>query len=436
MLSVDAFEEWLNEYLDALAQSQKALLNLGAAKLQNLSRTDLTSLFNDDVNIPKAMLELVQTSYTDTFQSFSGVLGNFDYSDLITRTNVSELYDLYNQDFLRPSTSLNNAQKYFGMNTFDDKLGVKRNFMNLISMMDEGDISNAKVGYDLNFYLRVLEVFYGPGEYNIADNRIAFLNSNTHWSAKAYDKIFDKQFYTKTSVKTMKGLCDSNIYPALSMAVGARFGNPVVANSTGMNGKYINYNNYIARSEDSFIPVLATSAEDYKSAIRIDQAVHDYNENDIAMFIHIKGMVGATEVSSDSGIPVKLHGVVRTINNEFVNVIVPNGDSVMDTDLDRQGYLYLETVDDDTELSIGYPEIVDITNLTAYMTAGGFDLTYTNPFTSEIGTTSFYILNCFNRDTRKALYIMGNAGRKSESKASASVSDNDNDNDNDGDDSS
>lgn len=38
LLSVDAMEEWINTYIDAMIQSEKALLNIGKARLSSLGR--------------------------------------------------------------------------------------------------------------------------------------------------------------------------------------------------------------------------------------------------------------------------------------------------------------------------------------------------------------------------------------------------------------
>jgi hypothetical protein len=436
MLALDAAEEWINEYVDAIAQSEKALLNIASARLEKLSRADLKSLFNDDVNIPGPLLELADTSYSDNFASQYSVVGNFDFDDLITRSNVENLYDLYNQSFMRPSTSLNNAQKYFGMGTYVDNFNVTRHFLNIVRFCSESSISNAKVGYDLNIYLTLMDVFYGANEFNIAENRSAFMNSNIHWSSKTYEKIFNKQFYTKTSVTTIKGLLDSNIYPSVIAAVAVRSGNLSVSSSTPL-GEYIHSTNIPQRSSSSLEVELQTSAEDKTSAIRVDMSTHRWSSDDVANWLHLRGMLVGGQTASDVFTNAHLYAIARKLSGNVVNLLTPAGSVYVDTDEERQKFLLLTRIDASLSLRISYPQIVDITNLSSFFSVGGSDLGGTHPMYSDmINHEALYILNVFDRDTRKTLYMMGEAGAKSEAKGEVLISDNDNDNENDGDDSS
>ena len=120
----------------------------------------------------------------------------------------------------------------------------------------------------------------------------------------------------------------------------------------------------------------------------------------------------------------------------MVNVVIPSASASLDTVAERQLFMY-QGVNSNTDIWNGYPEIVDITNLSSFYTAGGTDMVNLHPLYSEnLGDDVLYILNVFNRDTRRTLFELGNSSSKKEAKPSIVNSDNDNDNDNDGDDSS
>jgi hypothetical protein len=200
---------------------------------------------------------------------------------------------------------------------------------------------------------------------------------------------------------------------------------------------YINYTNIPARSTSSVEVELQTTVEDQKSAIRVDRSTHKWSVDDVANWLHLRGMVVGGQTSTDIFVNVHLYAIARKLSGNVVNLLTPSSHTYLDTDSERQQFLLMTKINDSQDLRISYPQIVDITNLSSFFSVGGKDLDTTHPMYSDfINHEALYILNVFDRDTRKSLYMMGGAGTKSEAKAEIVSSDNDNDNDNDGDDSS
>ena len=166
--------------------------------------------------------------------------------------------------------------------------------------------------------------------------------------------------------------------------------------------------------------------------------------NSFAQWLHIRGMFGSNTNADTRN--TRLHhtlGVVRRMGKEMVNLLCPTDSNALNSAAERHvmlwpGYIYLSNPSNSDYLfNIGYPEIVDITDITsgAEWTGrpGGYNMYIDTPYFDQyMPDTDFYILNVFHRDVRKSLYLMGLSASKSESKSSEQIV-NDNDNENDGD---
>jgi len=433
LLSLDGFEEWINIYIDAIIQSEKALLNIGAAELRSLGRADLKSLFNEDVNIPTIFLSLAATEWSDVYRGGYTTMPKFDYTDLITRTNVQELYDSFNQKYMRPSASLNFAQKYFGMGTTEDKLGFTRHLLHLVSVGQESAITpdhgtgQYKVGYGLNYAIKMLENFYGSGEKNIAKNRALFLERTSHWSTKSFADIFKKQFYTVTSPMIVKGLLDVNVYAPVHSAFMLR-STPVI-DSTGVTKE----TNSLTWNSGKVFDMVLHNDEDRTSVIRVDNQLNDWNLNSVSDWFVLNWLLSSSDRSTNNVIQNYVVGFTRAMSGDTANVLTFSGDADLNTSAERDVHGLFFDQNNSVPL-VGYPELINITNTGKYV-SNGLDTVLIRDG-SVLSHEEFIIYNAYGRDTVRNLILLGLGTSKSEAKASPVMSAEDNDNDNDGDDSS
>uniref|UniRef100_A0A2V0RKT8 Uncharacterized protein n=1 Tax=viral metagenome TaxID=1070528 RepID=A0A2V0RKT8_9ZZZZ len=309
------------------------------------------------------------------------------------------------------------------MGTYTTKTGAEMHFVSLLPVGLEASNANRKVGYGLDYALKLLEEFYGANENNIAVNRDAFFKTGVHWTVKAYDKLFKRSFYTHTSPSIVKGLADAQVFPALYSNTFATSG------SLGASGGYINSTNKILWSTTGLESTIIHSEEDKTSAIHVSRNHFDWTADDVANWLYYRQLVYGASANADIHLPLVAYCLVRRINDEVINLVVPTGSAV--SDVYKKANIGLIT---DIALShdsyFGYPKVIDITN-DGLSVAGG--LVKDDLINHFVNNEELIIRNCFSFETKRSLYLMGNASTAIGSKDSIPQEGNDNDNDNDGD---